>query len=433
MAEGSRTGKSKHGSVVTQVVIGIVAGILLGYLSPQAGAAMKPIGDGFIKLIKMIIAPIIFVTVVGGLSKMSNLRDVGRIGVRALIYFEIASTIANLVGLAIGLWYRPGLGFDADPSMFDPEAVSAYASPTAKLSVVSFLLDIIPTTVVGGFAEGHILQIMLFSILFGIALLKVGNKGQMVAQFIDQLSSTLFAALRFIMYLAPLGTFGAMAFTVGAYGIGTLVPLAHVVIAVYAGCILFTLLILGSFARLAGFRIMKFLAYIKEEILIVLAVSTSEVVLPPLMKKLEQLGCQRSVVGLVTPTGYSFNQDGGAVYQVVSVLFIAQAMNITIGWTELLTFMAVLQVTSKGGAGVSGSSFVVLAATIASLQTVPVSGMALLLGVERFMSMARATMNVIGNGVATLVVARWDGALDIARMRRELKMDRDVVATPAGQ
>ena len=431
MAEETPARRTKQGGVMTQVVIGIVAGIVLGYVYPQAGAAMKPLGDGFIKLIKMVIAPIIFVTVVGGLCRMSNLREVGRIGVRALIYFEIASTLANFFGLGLGLLFRPGQGLNVDPAAFDAEAVSEYAKAPDKLSVVGFILDIIPTTVVDAFAEGHILQIMLFSVLFGLGLLKVGDKGKKLAELIDQASVTLFAVLRFIMVLAPVGTFGAMAFTVGAYGISTLMPLAKVVATVYAGCILFTLVVLGTAARLAGFRILKFLAYIKQEILIVLATSTSEVALPPLMKKLEQAGCHRSVVGLVTPTGYSFNQDGGAVYQVVSTLFIAQAMNIYLGWTELLTFMLVLQVTSKGGAGVSGSAFVVLAATLASLQTVPVSGMALLLGVERFMSMARATMNVIGNGVATLVVARWDGALDIAQMRRALGLEQENGASHA--
>jgi len=431
MAEDTPTRKTRQGGVMTQVVIGIVAGIVLGYLYPHAGAAMKPLGDGFIKLIKMVIAPIIFVTVVGGLCRMSNLKEVGRIGVRALIYFEIASTLANFFGLGVGLLFRPGQGLNIDPATFDASAVSAYANPTTKLSVVGFILDIIPTTVVDAFAEGHILQIMLFSVLFGLGLLKVGDKGRKLVELFDQASATLFAVLRFIMVLAPVGTFGAMAFTVGAYGIGTLMPLAKVVATVYAGCILFTLVVLGSVARLAGFRILKFLAYIKQEIVIVLATSTSEVALPPLMKKLEQAGCHRSVVGLVTPTGYSFNQDGGAVYQVVSTLFIAQAMNVDLGWIQLLTFMLVLQVTSKGGAGVSGSAFVVLAATLASLQTVPVAGMALLLGVERFMSMARATMNVIGNGVATLVVARWDGALDIAQMQRELGLTRKTGAASA--
>ncbi len=424
MAEATPAGKSKQGSVMAQVVVGILAGIALGYFYPQAGAAMKPLGDGFIKLIKMVIAPIIFVTVVGGLCKMSNLKEVGRIGLRALIYFEIASTLGNLMGLAIGLTLKPGAGFNADPSMFDAGALAATGAPAAKLSVIGFVLDIIPTTIVDAFAEGHILQIMLFSVLFGMALLKIGDKGKRVIEFFDGVSAALFAVLRFIMYLAPIGTFGAMAFTVGAYGIHSLMPLAKVVGAVYLGCAIFTLVLLGGVARLAGFRILKFLAYIKQEIVIVLATSTSEVALPPLMNKLEQLGCHRSVVGLVTPTGYSFNQDGGAIFQVVSTLFIAQAMNVQIGWTQLLTFMAVLQVTSKGGAGVSGSAFVVLAATIASLGTVPVAGMALLLGVERFMSMARATMNVIGNGVATIVVARWDGALNLAQMQETLGLKR---------
>ena len=394
---------------------------------------MKPFGDGFIKLIKMVIAPIIFVTVVGGLWRMSNIKEVGRIGVRALIYFEVASTIANFFGLGFGLLFRPGAGLNVDAATFDASAVSAYSAQTTRLSVVGFILDIIPTTVVDAFAEGHMLQIMLFSVLFGLGLLKVGEKGRKVAEVLDQASTVLFAVLRYIMVLAPLGTFGAMAFTVGAYGIGTLMPLAKVVATVYAGCILFTLVVLGSVARLAGFRILKFLAYIKQEIVIVLATSTSEVALPPLMKKLEQAGCHRSVVGLVTPTGDSFNQDGGAVYQVVSTLFIAQAFNINLGWMELLTFMLVLQVTSKGGAGVSGSAFVVLAATLASLGTVPVAGMALLLGVERFMSMARATMNVIGNGVATLAVARWDGALDIAQMQQALGLKRNTDAAQSAE
>ncbi len=415
MAEGTPPGKSRHRGAMTQVVVGIVAGILLGHFYPEAGASMKPLGDGFIKLIQMIIGPIIFVTVIGGLTRMSNIREVGRIGIRALIYFEIAATIANFVGLGIGLVFRPGAGFNATPEMFDTQALGTIAP--AKLTVVGFLLNIIPNTIVDSFAEGHILQIMLFSVLFGLGLLKIGEKGRKVVEFFDGVSAALFAVLKFIMYLAPLGTFGAMAYTVGAFGVDKLWQLGKVVLAVYGGCIFFTLVVLGAVARLAGFRILRYLAYIKEEILIVLATSTSEVALPPLMKKLEQAGCHKSVVGLVTPTGYSFNQDGGAVFQVVSTLFIAQAMNVDIGLKELLTFMAVLQVTSKGGAGVSGSSYVVLMATIASLGTVPVAGMALLLGVERFMSMARASMNVIGNGVATLAVARWDGALDIAKMQ----------------
>jgi aerobic C4-dicarboxylate transport protein len=426
MADAAPKQKFGNRGLATQVMIGIVAGILLGYFYPSAGKAMKPLGDGFIKLIRMIIAPIIFLTVVGGLCRMSNLKEAGRIGVRALIFFEIASTIALLIGLAVALIFRPGLGFNVDPASLDVRAVAALgANPSTKMTATEFILNIIPATVVDAFAKGDILQIMLFSILFGLALLKIGDKGQRVVEFFDQLSSAMFATLGLIMYLAPIGTFGAMAFTVGAFGISTLVPLGKVVLAVYVTCIIFILLALGPVARAAGFSIVKYLAYIKEEILIVLATSTSEVALPRLMTKLEQLGCKRSVVGLVVPTGYSFNQDGSAIYQTISTLFIAQALNIKLSWGDILTFLLVLKVTSKAAAGVSGSAFVALAATLASVQTVPVAGMALLLGVERFMSMARGTTNMICNGVATMVVARWDGALDVAQMKRAL------AATPA--
>jgi aerobic C4-dicarboxylate transport protein len=423
MADSAPKQKTGNRGLATQVMIGILVGVLLGYFYPNAGKAMKPLGDGFIKLIRMIIAPIIFVTVVGGLCRMSNLKEAGRIGVRALIFFEIASTIALLIGLAVALIFRPGRGFNVDPATLDATAVTALGgNPSTKLTATEFVLNIIPTTVVDAFAKGDILQIMLFSILFGLALLKIGSKGQKVVEFFDQLSSAMFATLGLIMYLAPIGTFGAMAFTVGAFGISTLVPLGKVVLAVYLTCIIFIVLVLGPVARAAGFSIVKYLAYIKEEILIVLATSTSEVALPRLMTKLEQLGCKRSVVGLVVPTGYSFNQDGSAIYQTISTLFIAQALNITLSWRDIFTFLLVLKVTSKAAAGVSGSAFVALAATLASVQTVPVAGMALLLGVERFMSMARGTTNMICNGVATMVVARWDGALDVAQMKRTLAL-----------
>jgi len=423
MADSAPKQKIGNRGLATQVMIGIFVGVLLGAFYPDAGKAMKPLGDGFIKLIRMIIAPIIFVTVVGGLSRMSNLKEAGRIGVRALIFFEIASTIALLIGLAVALIFQPGRGFNVDPATLDATAVAAVgANPSTKLTATEFILNIIPTTVVDAFAKGEILQIMLFSILFGLALLKIGSKGQKVVELFDQLSSAMFATLGIIMYLAPIGTFGAMAFTVGAFGIKTLVPLGKVVLAVYITCILFILVVLGPVARAAGFSIVKYLAYIKEEILIVLATSTSEVALPRLMTKLEQLGCKRSVVGLVVPTGYSFNQDGSAIYQTISTLFIAQALNITLTWRDIFTFILVLTVTSKAAAGVSGSAFVALAATLASVQTVPVAGMALLLGVERFMSMARGTTNMICNGVATMVVARWDGALDVAQMKRTLAL-----------
>ena len=429
MAPVPKTPKPLYRRLWFQVLIGMTIGVLLGHFDPSRGAAMKPLGDAFIKLIKMIIAPIIFVTVVGGICKMSNMKEVGRIGVRALVYFEIASTIALLIGLVVAVVFQPGAGFNADPAMLDIKAVAAYGgSPAAKMTTVEFLVDIVPMTVVDAFAKGNILQIMLFSILFGLALLKVGEKGRKLVEVLDQVSDGLFATLALIMNLAPIGTFGAMAFSVGAYGIGTLVPLGKVVVAVYVTCILFILLALGPVARFAGFRILKFLAYIKEEILIVLATSTSEVVLPRLMTKLEQLGCKRSVVGLVVPTGYSFNQDGSAIYMTIAALFIAQAMNIKLSWGEIITFLLVVKVTSKAAAGVSGSAFVALAATLSSIHTVPVAGMALLLGIERFMSMARGTTNMIGNGVATIVVARWDNALDVAQMNLVLSGEAPAVA-----
>jgi aerobic C4-dicarboxylate transport protein len=414
---GAKARKPLYTQLYVQVLVGMAIGVVLGAVNPHAGAAMKPLADGFIKLIKMIIGPIIFVTVVGGLCKMSNLKDVGRIGVRALVFFEVASTIALLIGLAVAVLFKPGLGVNADPAKLDASAVAAFAgNPSAKMSGVAFVMDFIPSTPTDAFARGHILQIMLFSILFGLALLKIGKKGKGLVEFFDQLSSVLFAALALIMYLAPIGTFGAMAFTVGSYGLASLVPLGKVVLAVYATCIIFILGVLGPVARMVGFGITRYLSYIKEEILIVLGTSTSEVALPRLMGKLEQLGCSQSVVGLVVPTGYSFNQDGSAVYQTIATLFIAQAMNIDLTWGQIFTFLLVMKVTSKAAAGVSGSAFVALAATLASVQTVPVAGMALLLGVERFMSMARGTTNMICNGIAAIVVARWDGALDMRQL-----------------
>ncbi len=415
-----------------QVLIGMGVGVVVGYVAPDTGTAMKPLGDAFIKLIKMIIAPIIFVTVVAGLSKMSNMREVGRIGIRAIVLFEIASTAALLLGLAVGVILRPGIGLNADPSTLSAGAVTAYANQgAAEPGGVDFFMNIIPETPTSAFASGDILQVLFFSVLFGLALLKLGAKGRMLVDFIEWVSAALFAALALIMNLAPIGTFGAMAFAVGKYGISSLIPMGKVVGAVYLTCIIFVLMILGPAARIAGMRITRYLAYIKEEILIVLATSTSEVAMPRLMSKLEQVGCKQSVVGLVVPTGYSFNQDGSAIYQSISVLFIAQAMNIHLSWAEIITFLLVLKLTSKAGAGVSGSAFVVLAATLASVQTVPVAGMALLLGIERFMSMARGTTNMICNGVVTIIVAWWDGALDVPKMHKVLSGSAPAEPVPA--
>ncbi|MEW5981466.1 MAG: C4-dicarboxylate transporter DctA [Acidobacteriota bacterium] len=401
-----------------QVLIGMGVGVVLGHVAPEAGAAMKPLGDAFIKLIKMIIAPIIFVTVVAGLSKMSNMKEVGRIGVRAVILFEVVSTLAMVVGLIVGIVFRPGAGLNADPASLDAGAVTARTGGSAPPGSVEFFMNIIPETVIGAFSTGYILQVLFFSVLFGLALLRMGEKGRPLLNLIDTLSKSLFSALALIMNLAPIGTFGAMAFSIGRYGIEALVPMAKVVGAVYITCILFIFLLFAPLARIIGFRVTKYLAYIKEEILIVLATSTSEVALPRLMTKLEQAGCKGSVVGLVVPTGYSFNQDGSAIYQMISVMFIAQAMNIDLSWGVIMTFFMVLLLTSKGAAGVSGSAFVVLAATLASTGTLPVAGMALLLGIERFMSMARGTTNMICNGLVTIVVAWWDKALDLEQLHK---------------
>jgi aerobic C4-dicarboxylate transport protein len=403
------------------VLVAMALGIVLGYINPGAGKAMKPLGDGFIKLIRMIIAPIVFVTVVSGIYRMQSMREVGRIGVRALVYFEVVSTVALVIGLLVALLCRPGAGVNADPRQLDAAAMAPYVTTAAKQTAVEFLLNIIPTTLFGAFSEGQILQVMFIAILIGLALLKAGERVAPLMKLIDQASAVLFAVLGLIMVFAAVGTFGAMAFTVGAYGVRALVPLATFVAAIYVTCALFVLLVLGAVARVAGFRILGFLAYIKEEILLVLATSTSEVALPRLMTKLEQLGCRQSVVGLVVPTGYSFNTDGSAIYQAMGVLFIAQAMNIHLTVQQMVTLFSVMLIMSKGVAGVSGSTFVTLAATLATVQTVPVAGMALLLGIERFMSMARATTNMIGNGVAGIAVARWDGSLDVDRMRDVLE------------
>ena len=429
MAQGPAKPKAFYKKLWVQVLIGMAVGVVLGAVAPETGAAMKPLGDGFIKLIKMIITPIIFVTVVAGLSKMSSMKEVGRIGVRAVILFEVVSTLAMIVGLVVGLVARPGAGMNADPATLNAGAVIAQTAKSSPPGSVEFFLNIIPETVIGAFSAGSILQVLFFSILFGLALLRMGEKARPLLNLIDTLSKALFAKLALIMTLAPIGTFGAMAFSIGRYGLGALLPMAKVVGAVYITCMLFILLLFGPIARFIGFSITRYLAYIKEEILIVLATSTSEVALPRLMTKLEQLGCKGSVVGLVVPTGYSFNQDGSAIYQMISVMFIAQAMNIQLDWGTIMTFFMVLLLTSKGAAGVSGSAFVVLAATLASTGTLPVAGMALLLGIERFMSMARGTTNMICNGLVTIIVAAWDGSLDKLQMNAVLSGKTAVPAT----
>jgi len=406
-----------------QVVTGILLGVLLGYLQPGPngwGAAMRPLGDGFIKLIRMIIAPIIFSTVVVGIAKMGDMKAVGRIGLKALVYFEVVSTIALVIGLIVVNVLKPGVGINADASTLDAKAVAAYTSTAQHLSTVDFVLNIIPTTVVDAFAKGEILQVLLFSILFGLALLHFGEKGRPLISMIDQFSHALFGVIGMIMRVAPIGAFGAMAFTIGQYGIGTLLSLGKLMAGVYTTCLLFIFIVLGMIARWAGFSLWKYLKYIKEEILIVLGTSSSESVLPRMMVKFEHLGCAKSVVGLVIPTGYSFNLDGTSIYMTMAAIFVAQATNTPLSLPQQLGILGVLLLTSKGAAAVTGGGFITLAATLSAIPTIPVAGLALLIGVDRFMSEARAITNLIGNGVAVVAVAKWDKALDARRMRRIL-------------
>lgn len=404
-----------------QVLTGITLGVLLGILAPDWGAAMKPFGDGFIKLIKMLIGPIVFTTVVVGIARMGSMKEVGRIGVLALVYFEVVSTLALVIGLVVVNLLQPGAGLGIDPASLDPKAVAAYATSAHALGTVDLLLHVIPETVVDAFAKGDILQVLLVSVLFGMALLSLGDRVQVLVNLIDQLGHALFRIVGMIMRLAPLGAFGAMAFTVGRYGAGTLLSLGTLMAGVYATCLLFIFVVLNLIARLAGFSLLKFLRHIGEEILIVLGTSSSESVLPRIMAKLERLGCSRSVVGLVVPTGYSFNLDGTAIYMTMAAVFVAQATGVHLSIGQQLSILAILMLTSKGAAAVTGGGFVTLAATLSAIPAIPVAGLALLLGVDRFMSEARAITNLIGNAVATMAVARLDNALDLDRARGILK------------
>jgi len=378
---------------------------------------MKPLGDGFIKLIKMIIAPIIFCTVVIGIAGMEDMKKVGKTGGLALLYFEIVSSIALVVGLVIINLVQPGAGMNVDPASLDTKQVAAYTGPGKMQGTVEFLLAIIPNTVIDAFAKGEILQVLLFSVLFGFALHRFGGRGTLVFDMIEKSSHVLFSIVGIIMKVAPIGAFGAMAFTIGKYGIDSLVQLGKLMGTFYATCLFFIFVVLGLIARLHGFSIWKFIKYIKEELLIVLGTSSSESVLPRMMAKMENLGAKKSVVGLVIPTGYSFNLDGTSIYLTMAAVFIAQATNTPMTFGQELTLLAVLLLTSKGAAGVTGSGFIVLAATLSAVGHVPVAGLALILGIDRFMSEARALTNLIGNGVATVVVAKWTGDLDTERMR----------------
>ena len=419
--------KKLYQHLYAQVLFAIACGILLGYFFPATGATMKPLGDGFIKLIKMIIAPIIFCTVVTGIAGMEDMKKVGRVGGKALLYFEIVSSLALAIGLIVIHVLQPGVGMNADVSTLDTKAITNYtAAAQAQHGTVDFLLNIIPGTVIDAFAKGDILQVLLFSVLFGFALAAAGPKGKPLIVLIDQLAQALFIVVGIIMRLAPIGAFGAMAFTIGNYGIASLLPLAKLMGSFYLTCLLFIFIVLGLIAKWAGFNILKFIVYIKEELLIVLGTSSSESVLPRMMVKMEKLGCSKPVVGLVIPTGYSFNLDGTSIYLTMAAIFIAQATNTQLTFLQELTILSVLLLTSKGASGVTGSGFVTLAATLSSVPTIPVAGLALILGIDRFMSEARALTNLIGNGVATVVVSKWERELDEEQLARMMGRSDEV-------
>jgi aerobic C4-dicarboxylate transport protein len=421
---------SQHGlarkltsQLYAQVLLGVGLGILLGWLFPTAGIAMKPLADGFIKLIKMLIAPIIFCTVVNGIAGMNDLKHAGRVGLKALIYFEAMTTVALLIGLMVAHIHQPGAGLHIDATKIDASSISAYTSKAAETQTASeFFLHMIPTSVIDAFAKGDILQVLVVAIIFACALIGMGEKGVRVHSFIGQLSDVLFRMMGFIVKLAPIGAFAAMAFAVGAYGVTALGALLELMLSFYATCILFIGIALGIVMRLCGLRIFAFLKYIKDEIILVLGTSSSEAALPRLMEKMRALGCKPAVVDMVVPTGYSFNLDGTSIYLTMAALFVAAATGVHLTLMQEITLLGVLLLTSKGAAGVTGSGFIVLAGTLSAVGNIPVEGLALILGIDRFMSEARAITNLIGNGVATIVVAKWEGALDLPKARRQLAL-----------
>ena len=413
-----------------QVIVAIIIGILLGHFQPTLGASMKPLGDGFIKLIKMIIAPIIFCTVVIGIASMGDVKKVRRVGGKALLYFEVLSTVPLTIGLIIMNFFRPGSNMNVDVSSLDPASVANYTkAASSNHGFADFLLNIIPSTVVDAFAKGDILQVLFFSVLFGFALSALGPQGKKLLTIIEDISQVFFKIINIIMRFAPLGAFGAMAFTIGNYGLKSLGPLAELMGTFYLTCLLFIFVVLGAISKYIGFNILDFITYIKDELLIVLGTSSSESVLPRIMHKLEDLGCSKSVVGLVIPTGYSFNLDGTSIYLTMAALFVAQATNTDLTLLQQLTILAVLMLTSKGASGVTGSGFVTLAATLSVVPTIPVAGLALILGIDRFMSEARALTNLIGNGVATLAISKWENELNYDKLNAELNADEEDLAT----
>lgn len=409
--------KPLYATLWVQVTVAMLAAVVLGAVSPERAIAMKPLGDAFIRLITMIITLIIFCTVVSGIAGMQDMKKVGRVGGKALLYFEVVSTIALFLGLLVGNLVHPGSGFNVNSATLNAKAVAEYSGQAKAQNVTDFLMHIIPTTVFDAFAKGDILQVLLIAILFGIALSSVGPRCKPVVDLFDALTHAVFGVVSILMRFAPIGAFGAMAFTVGKYGLASLGPLLKLIATFYVTCFFFVLIVMGAIAWMAGFSIVKFLAYIKEEMLLVLATSSSETALPTLMEKLQTLGCSKSLVGLVVPTGYTFNTDGSSIYMTLAALFVAQATNTPLTLSQQLTLMAVAVLTSKGASGVQGAAFIALVGTLSVIPTIPVAGMALILGIDRFMSMFRAMVNMIGNGVATVVVARWEGELDREKLQ----------------
>ena len=418
-----------------QVIIAILIGIVIGYVNPDLGKQLKPLGDGFIALIKMMIAPVIFCTIVHGIASMGDLKKIGRVGVKTLFYFEAVSTLALAVGLFVGELWQPGSGFNIDPASLDPKSVATYVTRAKDEGIVSHLLAIIPNTFVGAFANGDLLQVLLVSLLTGFAITFMGDLGEKVAHGIDVAAKVFFGVIRIVVKAAPIGAFGAMAFTIGAQGIGALWQLGNLILTFYATALLFIFLVLGTIAWLSGFSILRFIAYIKDELLIVVGTSSSETVLPQMMTKMEHLGASKSVVGLVIPTGYSFNLDGTNIYMTLAILFLAQATNTPLTFGHLLFILVIAMITSKGASGVTGAGFVTLAATLAIVPDVPIQSLALLLGIDKFMSECRALTNLIGNGVACVVISRWEGELDAKAlhetMAHPLRIGEEMEVLPA--
>ncbi|OQR30208.1 C4-dicarboxylate transporter DctA [Pseudomonas sp. Bc-h] len=408
------------GKLYVQVLIAVILGAIVGVFVPETGTALKPLGDAFIKLIKMLLAPVIFLTVVSGIARMESMKELGRVGFRALLYFEVVSTLALVVGLIVVDVFKPGAGMNIDVATLDTASLATYTTAAKHASFMDFIMNIIPDTIVDAFAKGNVLQILLFSILLGVALAQVGPRGKVFVDALDSLMQGMFRIVNMVMRLAPIGAFGAIAFTIGKYGFGSLFSLGKLMACVYLTCAVFVIFVLGPICRYSGFSLWKFLRFIKEELFTVLGTSSSESVLPQMISKMEKAGVSKPVAGMIIPSGLTFNPDGQAIYYTIAAIFIAQATNTPLTLTDQLIVLAVLMFTSKGSAGVTGSGFIILAATLASLGTIPVAGMVLLLGVDRFMSEARAITNTIGNGVGTMAIAKWVGALDTEKMNRAL-------------